>query len=343
MKKILITRLSSIGDIVLATPLVRSVRQKFPEAQIDFLIKKQFADLMRHNPHITNLIEFDKQKENALKNLTVKLQNVGYDWFIDIHKNLRTTKLKRACKSSLATTYSKQILRRTLLVYFGVNFYKNFIPVYKRYFEAVEGQGVEYDGNGSEIFFPDAIAKKIDDRLKNDAFIPNQKLVTICPAASFVNKQWMPENFAAVGEHLARQNVFVVLLGGPKDYELCREISNNMKNAGAIYAGQLSLLESAALLKKSDFVITNDSGMMHLAESQKTPAIAIFGPTTRELGYFPMLPESVAIEAKVKCRPCTHNGLKKCPKKHFDCMNKIQIHSVIYEAEKMLEKFEPAK
>jgi len=119
-----------------------------------------------------------------------------------------------------------------------------------------------------------------------------------------------------------------VVHGGKGDMELCSDIAARIGSGAVSLAGQLSLAESAALLSLSTLVIANDSGLLHLAQSQKKPVVGIYGPTTRELGYFPVNMQSAVIETTVTCRPCTHNGLNYCPKKHFKCMLDIPANSV---------------
>lgn len=340
IKKILIIRLSSIGDIILTTPLIRAVRKKYPYAQLFFLVKKNFESILKYNPHINHLIIFDKNKgRNELKRIALELKNQNIDWIIDIHRNFRSFYLRKILKPSLITSYSKKIIYRTLLVYFKINRYKNNKQIYLRYFEAVEKQGIQYDGKGTEVYFSDDDHNEIKNTLAADGYTNHQLLIVICPGASSENKRWLKEYFATVGEHFVKmENAFIALLGGPQDEKLCNDVKKIMTVGAMNYAGVFLLSESAALLKKADLVITNDTGMMHAAQSQKTPVVAIFGPTTKELGYFP-LPDhrSIVIENNgLRCRPCTHNGLNKCPRQHFKCMKEILPHQVIKAAEKLL-------
>jgi len=113
-------------------------------------------------------------------------------------------------------------------------------------------------------------------------------------------------------------------------------ISSSLGEGATSMAGMLSLSETAALLKLASLVIANDSGLLHMAQSQKTPVVGIYGPTTRELGYFPLVQNSTVVETNLSCRPCTHNGLNYCPRKHFRCMNDINSETVINAALKYI-------
>lgn len=326
--KILIIRLSSIGDIILTTPIIRCVRKQYPQAQIDYVVKSQFQDLVTTNPHLNSVRIFDKDGSgNPLKELRSRIRKEGYDWIIDLHRNFRSYYLRSGSGANLVTSYRKKILYRSLLVYLGINLYPKVEPVMLRYFQATKKRGIEYDGLGTEILIPDERKSELLDRFP--AIKEGSMIITLCPGASFGNKRWLPERFLEVAQFYANsQKSQIVFLGGIGDMEVCEKLASQIDNAVNL-AGRLSLLQSGAVLKRSSLVITNDSGMMHLAQAQKVPIVAIFGPTTRELGYFPLPEKSVVVEAQVSCRPCTHNGLDRCPKGHFRCMNEISTKMVI--------------
>lgn len=334
IQKILIIRLSSIGDIILTTPLIRCVRKEYPKAQIDFVVKAQFQDLVATNPHLSNVIVFDKDLPGRpLKELRKKIRKGEYDWIIDIHRNFRSLYLRLGSGAGLVTGYPKKIFYRSMLVYLGINIYPKVESVMVRYFVATRKQGIEYDGLGTEVLVPNELEAELSNRIpaKNQG----AKIIAICPGASFGNKRWLPQRFLEVAKYYAdHYRAQIVFLGGPGDEALCTGLANQIDGALNL-AGQLSLLQSAAVLKTSSLIITNDSGMMHLAQSQQVPVVAIFGPTTRELGYFPLPERSAVVEADVSCRPCTHNGLDKCPKGHFRCMNEISTEMVLDASRKV--------
>ena len=341
MNKILIIRFSSMGDIILTTPLIRAVRRKYPKAQIDFVVKDQFAALVQGNPHLTKVYIFSKEKDN-LKSIKEDIIEEEYDWIIDIHKNFRSLYLRTRSGAVNITDYPKYLFKRTLLVALRWNFYKVVEPVYKRYFKAVEPFGIEDDGLGTEIFVEPALEQYIREKLVDDGYNFSLPLVVISPGASYKNKRWLPERFAElIDRYQQGKRAFVVMAGGKEDWDLCEEINRMAMTHALNYAGAFDLLGAAALLKQADLVITNDTGIMHMAQSQKVPVTAIFGPTTRELGYFPFPGTSAVIELKLSCRPCTHNGLDHCPKGHFRCMKDISTEEVFETSQKLLN-FEAA-
>ena len=334
--KILIIRLSSIGDIILATALIRCVKRKYPAAEIDFLVKKQFLDIVKYNPNISNVIVFEKGED--LLELKDKIRRTGYDWIIDIHQNLRSFYLKIGLMLPKKTGYSKRLFRRSLLVNFGLNIYGDMKPVLLRYFEAVEKQGVTYDGGGTEVFVPAVKVARMELLLRESGYTNEKRLFVICPGASFTNKRWKAEGFAKVADHLTQNHKgWVAFIGGANDKELCMEVQNLTKSKTHNFAGQFSLIESAAILSLCHGFVGNDSGMLHLAQAFGKPVVGIYGPTVKELGYFPIDKKSVVIEKDIACRPCTHNGLDHCPKKHFRCMETISSEDVIEGLDSLMD------
>jgi heptosyltransferase-2 len=304
---------------------------KYPDASITFLVKSKFAALLMLNPHLTEVLTYDDSAgKGELRRIIKDIRKNDFDWFIDLHKSLRTRYIRTLLRFPRVTSYNKQIFSRTLLVKFGINRFKTIKPVYLRYFEAVERRGIAYDQLGTEVYYGSGDKQFVENLLEADGYPPSHKLIVICPGASYKNKQWLPDRFAKIADDLLdnSQN-YVVMLGGKSDFELCEGIIAMMKNKTVNYAGRLSLLQSAALLHKSSLTITNDSGMMHLAQAQKSPVVGIFGATSRELGFYPLPEKSKTVEKPVSCRPCTHKGLNHCPKKHFNCMSLITTDDVL--------------
>ena len=349
-KKILIIRQSSIGDIILTTPLVRSVRQAHPNAQIDFLTNQEFTDLVRHNPHISNIISYDKKMGfSGLYALKTALMAEKYDWIIDLHNSLRSRFLRLFSKIisdvKEISVYEKPYIARKLLINFKKDIYpKPYKKVLLKYFDALFDKNIQYDNKGTEVFFGEENSQKINDLLEFQTNIKtntNANIITICPAASAFTKQWLPEYFANLIKKLFeyynfdnKNNVKIVLLGGKADISVCENIKKMVDNQAntdlIILAGKCNLLDSAALLARSKVVITNDTGMMHLAEAQNKPVLAIFGSTVEAFGFYPFLEKSEIVEEKLACRPCSQSGESACPKGHFKCMKDI-LPEKIYE------------
>ncbi len=329
--KILVVRLSSIGDIILTTPLLRSLKKAYPDASVTFLIKKQYCDLLAECPYIDELIAYDsKEGFEGLRNLCLQLKEKHFDLCLDIHKNWRSRYIRMQIGAKKTTTYHKLILKRSLLIWFKVNLFRFVKPVYERYFDSVASLQIKYDGEGTEIHIASEKTIKVRSLLSDQNFNLTNPLIVLCPSATYLNKRWKMEGFIETGRYLIKNHAaFVVVLGGNEDKLLCDDLAKAIGDRSVSFAGILSLTESAALLKMASVVVANDSGLLHLAQSQKVPVVGIYGPTTRELGYFPIEKNSTVVETQLPCRPCTHNGLNKCPKKHFKCMRDISSEIVI--------------
>lgn len=334
----MIIRLSSIGDIILTSAVVRSVKKQFPEARITFLIKKEFIDLVKYNPNIDHILTVDKALgRKGMKELRIKIRREKFEWIIDLHKNLRSNYLKRCSGAVYKTRYSKLIFKRTLLVKLRINLYKTIKPVYLRYFEAVKEAGITYDKLGTEVFYPAEDENFVKGKLLSEGYDHTSPIVVLCPGAKHATKQWLPERFIEVAKKLIiEKECTICLAGGSEDMQLCDEIRKAVGHGVINLAGSLTLLQSAALLRMAKLCIVNDSGLMHLAQSQKTPVLAIFGSTTRELGFYPLEEKSLVIEYPISCRPCSHIGKEKCPKGHFKCMKEIQVEDVMKGIRKLM-------
>jgi len=327
--KFLIIRFSSIGDIILTTPLVRCLRAKYPGAQIDFLVKKEFAVVLSGNPHINNILTFDKKdSRNELKRIRMHIIFSRYSVIFDIQKNIRSM-LICAGSGTGVIGFSKKILARDLLIRFKINIYKEVKPVFLRYFESVETLGVEYDGKGTEVYPQAEDTEKIAEILTHNNIASGSRILVVAPGAQWENKRWTTSGFAVAADTFCTQSgAEAVLIGGPGDVGICNSVQLQMKTSSLNLAGKLSLMESAALLGKAAMVFTNDTGMLHMAQAMKAPVVAVYGPTIRELGFFPLPENSRVAETEISCRPCTQKGLHSCPKKHFRCMNDIKPEMV---------------
>ncbi len=320
--KILIIRLSSIGDIILTSAFVRQTRRAFPQAEIHFTVKKKFADLLRFNPHIDKLIEFDDAGGyKELQKLASTIRASNYSHIFDLHNNLRSNRITRGIKPSYLKRISKDKIRRAVLVYLKINLYKRAIAIPQRYLAVGAEAGVQDDQKGLELFWDDAIEKKLDNALSANGI--GQRFWAVAPGAGFATKMWPHDYLNKLLKELAghEDDLPVVLLGSQAERAMFSRLAKTKK----VYnlAGKLSLLESAAVLKRADFLLTNDSGLMHMASAVGTPVTAIFGSTVRELGFFPYRVQNKVLEQQLWCRPCSHVGRRTCPLGHFKCMREI--------------------
>jgi heptosyltransferase-2 len=214
--------------------------------------------------------------------------------------------------------------------------------VAERYLEAVRSLGVRDDGGRLEVFCSPA-----DETRAAEVLGPltgrTGLFVGIAPSARHFTKVWLPERFARAGADLAkRHNAGLLLFGSPGEAERCNTIERLIRELApavpvANLAGALTLTETAAVLDRCAVVLTNDSGLMHLAAARARPVVAVFGSTVREFGFFPFrTPVRVLERVDLRCRPCTHIGLASCPRGHFRCMNDIPASAAVDAAEQLL-------
>ena len=318
--RFLIIRLSSIGDIILTTPLVRALRKAYPNSLIDYLVKEEFFELLRNNPHIDNVYSIDTG--NGLKEIfrwRKKIKSNEYTSILDLHRSIRSILMTIWLGRVELGKLNKNLFKRFVLVKLGINLYKQIIPVTQRYFEAAKRYDLVDDGLGTELFHDGKIPTKITDSLESKNFI------VMAPGAGYFTKRWLPEYFAKLADKLIeKNNAEVYLIGSAADREVCNEIRESMNNQVHDISGNYSILETSAIINASDALITNDTGMMHVAVSQKKPVLVFFGSTTEELGFFPYGGKYQVLENKdLICRPCSHVGRDNCPKGHFKCMKEL--------------------
>jgi lipopolysaccharide heptosyltransferase II len=343
--KTLIIRLSSVGDVVLASPLLRALHGRYPDCQIDFLVKAEYADLVRFNPHVAHVIRFPGGGTlGDLVRLRRTVISSRYDLIIDIHDSIRSRYLSAG--AGKVTRVNKRKIARTLLVNFKLDVYDRFggaPDVAARYLETVLPWGVEDDGGGPELFFPPDVRTAVENLLSAERIGPGTMCLGVCPCARHGNKMWPGERFAESAGRLAEQHGLPVLLfGGADEREMCGGIEAMINGAHPRarvlnLAGPLSLLETACAMDRCAVVLANDTGLMHIAEARGVPVVAVFGPTVREFGFFPRGARATVVEHPgLSCRPCTHIGLPRCPLVHFRCMKEITPGTVISGAERFL-------
>ena len=330
MPKYLVIRFSSIGDIVLTSPVVRMLKKQVPDAEVHFLTKKNFEAVVKNNPLIDKIWITD----GSLKDVLPALKKEQFDEIIDLHANLRTWRIKSKLKIK-STSFNKLNFEKWLLVNLKINRLPA-IHIVNRYLKTVEHLGVQNDGEGLD-FYVDATIKS------------NQDVLPV----SFTNGYWT----AVIGANHATKrfpvakwieaikaiNSPVVIVGDKNDFTAGQKIA---EACGAIVfnaCGQFSLLQSASVVSHAKLVITNDTGMMHIASAYNRNIISIWGNTVPAFGMTPYMPSNYAnsfiAEAKeVGCRPCSKIGFAKCPKGHFDCMNKISVTELTEVAIRFLNK-----
>ena len=340
--KTLVIRFSSIGDIVLSTPLLRLLRARFPKGQLDYVTRADYAELVKSNQNLNHTYEFDASEGfDGLRKLKKRIKDERYDLIVDIHDSLRS-KYLRSLHGPSVTVVNKRLIQRSMLVNFKKNVYKDVLPVADRYVEAVKNLGITNDGKGLELHIPDETLFGVSGKMATRKLNQFEKVVGLCPGARHFTKRWPTERFARVGAACAQKaGAKILLFGGKEDETISNQICWDINNqAGAerasSFAGQLGLLETAAAMEYCDVIVTNDTGLMHIATAMHRKIVAIFGSTVREFGFFPHDPQAVVLEqGGLNCRPCSHIGRSECPERHFKCMLDI-LPDEVYSRTKAL-------
>ncbi len=309
--KILIIRLSSLGDILLTTPIIRAIKTQFSQIKIDMLIREEYADVIKLNPYIDKKILF-KKDDNSNVVLIDQLRNNSYDLVVDLQNNLRSKKVASSLKVN-SVKFDKRSFDKFLLVNFKINKLREAPSIPIRY--ACTIQNLKLDEQGLDLF---------TDKSANTELIGKNNLIGFCPGARHFTKRWPREYFIELGNNLTQNGYRIVLFGGKIDKEICEEIKTKIKGAINL-SGNDDLLQTAADMKLCKAVVCNDSGLMHTASATGTKVVAIFGSTVKEFGFTPYNCRNLILENNsLTCRPCSHIGKSACPKKHFECMRLIK-------------------
>ncbi len=332
IKRILIIRFSSIGDIVLTTPVIRAVKRRYPDAALHFLTKKNFKQVTIYNPFIDTIHTLEEDIDITIN----ELKKYKFDYIADLQKNFRSRRIVDALNVPSAS-FPKLNIRKWLYTNFKINTLPNR-SIVERYFEAVKKIGVTNDGEGLNYFIPEEKETKQDD-------IPMSHwagYVGCVIGGSFATKKMPVQKWQ---EFVAKCPYPVILLGGPEDCEEGEQIV--LQQEGKVYnaCGKFNLTESADLVRRARVVVTNDTGLMHVAAAFKKPIVSLWGNTTPQMGMFPYygfndLKENIAPQLEIvevnnlSCRPCSKLGHKQCPKKHFKCMNNIAIDQIVSTVER---------
>ena len=318
--KILIIRLSSIGDIVLTTPIIRCLKQQL-NADIDFLTKKSFETLLVSNPYLKDI---HTTSENN-KELIDVLQSKNYNLVVDLQNNLRSLKIRSDLEVK-AHVYFKNNFKRHLLINFGIDLLKNHVV--DRYFDTIRKLNIVNDNKGIDYFLNPS---------SNLEFNTNQDYIAWCIGGTHGHKKL---SCTQISDVLLKLNLPVILLGGPEDKKLSSEVLKNIRsNIVYDFCGKTSLEESAHLIKESKLVLTNDTGMMHIASAFNSPIISFWGCTKPSLGFSPYMPNKASknIITPVSIRPCSKHG-KYCRQNPKGCIKKISSELIYNSVIELLKK-----
>ena len=328
MVKFLIIRFSSIGDIVLTSPVCRCLKKQVKESRVHYLVKQKFSTLVSANPYIDKVHLF----ENDLNKTIEELKAENFDYIIDLHNNIRSALVKIRIRA-IPLSFHKQNFNKWLLVHLKIN-RMPVISIVDRYFDTVKTFDVTNDGEGLDFFIP-------EKDFVSTASLPvafREGFIIFAIGANHATKRMPVEKIIDLIKNI---DLPIILLGDGNDKERGDQIvidaGKNVLNACGLY----NINQSASIVKQSKVVISHDTGLMHIAAAFNKKIISVWGNTVPEFGMYPYQPDpdSRIIQVEnLKCRPCSKLGFKKCPKKHFRCMNDIDIEQVAKLTEELYKK-----
>jgi heptosyltransferase-2 len=340
-----------MGDVLLATPLVRELRKRFPDARIDICVNEEWSEIFRHNPYCNNVLaykrswsraEFSSWKQEIVRSVKETTGSARYDWVLDLQRNNRSRHIRRGLGQTVRRI-SKHRLHKLALVYLKSNFHSKTLHVTERFRKAASALDVQDDGQGLEFW----LRGEDVPHSRTETAGTNTLRIGLAPGAHHATKRWLPERFAESALLLAERfqnegkNCTIVLVGGKADTTLCAEVASLLAGKVSVEdaSGSASLADTAELLDSCAVLLCNDTGVMHLASARGVPLVALFGSTVPELGFAPFRVAHRVMEADdVSCRPCTHIGRNSCPKGHFACMKLVTAGSVAKAAWELIHQ-----
>lgn len=310
--KILIIRFSSIGDIVLCTPVIRCLKNQIDgDAEIHFLTKAQYRPILEHNTYLEKIHCIDKTTDEVID----ALKAIEFDYVIDLHHNLRSASVKSRLQG-LSFSFNKLNIQKWLLVNFKMDRLPD-VHIVDRYMDTTKALGIKNDGQGLDYFLPpDLEAVQLPANFSED-------YQAIVLAATHHTKRPLEAHYQKLINGI---NKPMILIGGKAEAEMGERLAKTHPEKVLNMAGKSSLAKSALLIKNAQLVITPDTGMMHIAAAFDKPILSIWGNTVPEFGMYPYYavnsmnkPEIYEVK-NLSCRPCSKIGYAKCPKGHFRCM-----------------------
>ena len=321
--RLLFIRFSAIGDIVLASPALRCAKQQIPGVEIHFLTKKSMKAVSEANPYVDQFHYFDKDLSATIQ----ELKGYKFDYIIDLHKNLRSLRIRLALGVPVLS-YNKLSLEKFLLTKFHLHQMADR-HISLRSVDTLASLGVVYDGKGLDYFVPSEV--------KEPTFFP-EGYVALVIGASYATKKLPLESLKVLCTQIPHP---IVLVGGKEEKEDGDQLASQDPSRIVNTCGTYSLHESALMVSKARVVISHDTGMLYIACAFEKNVIAIWGATSPALQVEPLMPSDSnakvfqSIVPDLSCQPCSNFGTKTCPKGHFACMKKQDLPEIVRQVDNM--------
>jgi len=317
----------------MATAMIRCLRTTYPLAQIDMVVRSDFFDLIKNNPHLDGKFAVARDKGIfELYRFLKKVNQQRYDLVYDAHRSLRTSLLMPFIKAPRKAYLRKNYLRRSLALTFKLkSLIRGSKRMLERYVEPLLPVGVQYDGLGPELFMGEPAPLPFAP--------PDQKGIGIIPSAQWEGKRWPTQHFRKTIELLLEKTTEkFFIFGGPSD-SFCNELVSSLPTDRVInLQGKLTLEGVFQAFQHVKMCIANDTGLMHVGDAFKIPNVLIFGPTNSDMGCLPFHPQSRVVEHELWCRPCSKNGQAPCIRGRRVCLELTTPELVAQTAEDLLKQ-----
>lgn len=336
-KKILVTFLMHLGDLTLTTPFIHALRKVAPDAHIAFLADEKLKDVVLHNPYLDEVITIDKKgRDNSLLALTAcarRLSKMDFDVLINLHPNERCSFICALTKVRVRAGTTHTLFKIFWDVFTPLDRKKHAADMYLDVLAQLGAEKLEH--NGLEIFPGEEHLRQAEEFWRGHGVFQSDKLVGFNIGSAVVTKRWAPERFAKVADTLAAQGYKPVFFGGTMDEEMVQEAVSFMQTTPVVATGAFTIGGLAAAMRRCSLIITNDSGPMHVAISQKVPIVAMYGPSHPDL-YGPYTDNAVIVTAVPPCQGCADGMKHKCS--DMQCMTRLTVEQVVEAAQAMLAK-----
>ena len=337
--KILVIQTAFLGDVVLTTPLLQVLRDRFPSAYLAVLVIPATKEILSGHSLLDDVLVYDKKgRDRGLKGLISIIRSIrgkGFDTCLLPHRSFRSALIAFLAgirhrigflQSPGSLLYSRRVRRN------------NTVHEVRRNLELLRPLGIDSSNENGKLWTSSSPGDLdwADKVLNENGVYEGERVIAVAPGSVWATKRWIPKGYSAVIDALIRKHgVKVILLGSRADIPVVDEVVRTCGEDPINLSGKTTLRQLGALLKRCDVLITNDNGAMHVGVAQDIPVVAIFGSTTLSLGYGPYTERSTVVEQPLECRPCGKHGYSKCPLGHFNCMIQISPDDVIQAVEEL--------
>lgn len=336
IKRIALWQTAFLGDAVLTLPLVQTLARSFPEAALDFYVRKGVGNLFTPHPAINRVIEVDKRGQHkglkGIFKLAGQIRESQPDLLLSAHASFRSAAVARLSGVPMRIGYNQPWFNPLCYTHSVSRRFEDLAEI-ERLLQLLLPLNIQNPDTWPQITLDPGAKTKAEQFWKEHA---QGKVLGVHPGSVWPTKRWPEESFAAILQRFLDQEFTVLVFAGPGEEQVSRRVIDLSQRREASnlfdFSGALSLPELTAFISRLDCYLTNDSGPMHLAWAQHVPVVALFGPTVRSLGFYPQGDRSIVLEAELPCRPCGLHGPKQCPLSHHRCMQDItpdQVQSAL--------------